>query len=203
MTVSTEDAYKKIWDKNQMLISIAEKTDDKEHRDMLAIYNKVNSFLSYGAQRVFKDNQANEFRSEMWAALAQRTLNHNVNIALDRLRNHVNKKLPKSASIWDCVIVMTSYFRSVDEMTAYAESFVESIEDLGMINEMPELIPHSVYLANQRKDQVVDEIKEVDTRPSEVRMNDIDAPDFMRFDNMFESVDTKSFVHDIFKSNKG
>ncbi|HOO79656.1 MAG TPA: hypothetical protein PLQ04_04645 [Lachnospiraceae bacterium] len=203
MIVSTEDAYKRIWDKNQMFISIAQKTDDKEHRDLLTIYNKVNAFLSYGAQRVFKEDQTKEFRSEMWAALAQRTLNHNVNITLDRLRKHVNAKLPASVSIWDCVIVLTSYFRSVDEMKAYAKSFAESIEDLNMVNEMPEIIPYSVYLANQRKDQAVEDIKEVDSRPAEVNMRDVDKVDsLMSFENMFKSSDAKSMVDSVFNNGK-
>lgn len=184
--MTTEDSYKKIWDKNQMLISIAKATDDKEHRDLLAMYNKINAFLSYGARMVFNDNQERAFKSQMWTAMAQKTLNYNPNIMLDKLRKFVNNKLPSNMGIWDMVIIITSYFRSVDEMTSFAEGFIDSLDAIGGTGDVPEVIPFAVYLSNKRRDEAVEELKETDTKPSEVSMSDVeDVESFMNFDNLF------------------
>lgn len=186
--MTVEESYSKAWDKNQMLISIAKANDDKEHRELLNLYNKISSFLTYGAKMVFKENALKVFRAEMWAAFAQRTLNFNPNITLDKLRMFTNGKLPKSLGVWDCVLIMTSYFRSVDEMTTYAENFTTSVNDIGEMDNVPEIFPYAVYMANKRKNETVEKLKNVDVEPEELNMSEVESVDsFMNFDNFFAS----------------
>lgn len=187
--MTLEDSYKKIWDKNQTMIAIAKGVNDAQHRDYLAMYNKITSFLTYGADKVFNQDQLAEFRSEMWSAFAQRILNFNPNISLDELRKYVNVKLPKKLGIWDCVIVIASYFRSVDEMKVYAEGFVDSLNELGSIEAVPETLSFSVSLANRRKDEALKELEKVDATPKKVTsvVNEVESVEsLMNFDNFFE-----------------